>query len=448
MEIRTRYFNIAEPFEITAEEFAVHWSQVDNIWSLLRVSESEHGNPWKAYSCRLFKRSQSSTRKDGVSDKKRRRTKTRIERQCFAQIKTSFLADHMVRVERHGNSPDHTHSIDLSDIIKRPTSVRTLVVEEASKLYRPPDITLAVQEMIKTNFGENTGVEHLTRKEVANIRAKVQGSMFTHLIGDKDYITDVQDAIGHFKTNQYHVRQFHITQFITSKIVPDKQGFSFATQEQLQKLVKYGWLTLIDSTHNTNKWKWRLFTLYIRDGVGCWDVGGHIFVSTDDSETVAEGLKQIRQMTSNWQPRYILCDNSSIESNAVLTVFPGCHGGEQECEIILCTVHTMRTWMRKIYHAATRSKMILAMHKRTQIGCDEIIEDAIRRCPVVEVTKYIKRYWKNNTKTWALWARQHSPLLLQVTSTNPLESYHSELKSSTSITHGLIGMATMLGFWR
>jgi len=70
MEIRTRYFNIAEPFEITAEEFAVHWSQVDNIWSLLRVSESEHGNPWKAYSCRLFKRSQSSTRKDGVSDKK------------------------------------------------------------------------------------------------------------------------------------------------------------------------------------------------------------------------------------------------------------------------------------------------------------------------------------------------------------------------------------------
>ncbi|PKK56629.1 hypothetical protein RhiirC2_858535 [Rhizophagus irregularis] len=40
---------------------------------------------------------------------------------------------------------------------------------------------------------------------------------------------------------------------------------------------------------------------------------------------------------------------------------------------------------------------------------------------------------------WALWARQHSPLLLQVTSTNPLESYHSEIKRLTSSKHGLIG---------
>ncbi|GES76067.1 hypothetical protein GLOIN_2v1776807 [Rhizophagus clarus] len=44
-----------------------------------------------------------------------------------------------------------------------------------------------------------------------------------------------------------------------------------------------------------------------------------------------------------------------------------------------------------------------------------------------------------NTHQWALWARQHSPLLLQVTTTNPLESYHSELKKSTSLKYGLIG---------
>ncbi|RGB41263.1 hypothetical protein C1646_810793 [Rhizophagus diaphanus] len=36
-------------------------------------------------------------------------------------------------------------------------------------------------------------------------------------------------------------------------------------------------------------------------------------------------------------------------------------------------------------------------------------------------------------------ARQHSPLLLQVTSTNQLESYHSELKGLTSLKYGLIG---------
>ncbi|RHZ76932.1 hypothetical protein Glove_187g66 [Diversispora epigaea] len=48
-------------------------------------------------------------------------------------------------------------------------------------------------------------------------------------------------------------------------------------------------------------------------------------------------------------------------------------------------------------------------------------------------------YYLKNTHQWALWARQYSPLLLQVTSTNALESYHSELKKTTSPQHGLIG---------
>ena len=51
-----------------------------------------------------------------------------------------------------------------------------------------------------------------------------------------------------------------------------------------------------------------------------------------------------------------------------------------------------------------------------------------------------------NTQQWALWARQHSPLLLQVTSTNPLESYHSELKRSSSPKYGLIGIYNFLFF--
>ncbi|KAG9062263.1 hypothetical protein KI688_006595 [Linnemannia hyalina] len=55
-----------------------------------------------------------------------------------------------------------------------------------------------------------------------------------------------------------------------------------------------------------------------------------------------------------------------------------------------------------------------------------------------DVIKCIRRYSKN-TKQWALWARQHSPLLLQVTTTNPLESYLSELKRASSKTHALFG---------
>src|SRR5688572_20189725 len=96
--------------------------------------------------------------------------------------------------------------------------------------------------------------------------------------------------------------------------------------------------------------------------------------------------------------------------------------------------------MTKIYDKKTRDIMNAAMHKRTKIGCKKLVQDAINNCPVPAVKNYIKRNYMKNTQQWALWARQHSPLLLQVMSTNLLESYHSELKRLTSSSHDLIGI--------
>ena len=110
-----------------------------------------------------------------------------------------------------------------------------------------------------------------------------------------------------------------------------------------------------------------------------------------------------------------------------------------ECDVILCTVHVVRLWMKKIYHPQTRNLMVFAMHKRTKVGCETLVQEAIDACPLATIRQYISRNYQRNTKQWALWARQHAPLLLQVTSTNALESYHSELKRMTSPTFGLIG---------
>src|SRR3954454_16758957 len=100
----------------------------------------------------------------------------------------------------------------------------------------------------------------------------------------------------------YRVESYHISrQFIKSK------GIVFAHPKQLKKLQRHEWLTLIDSTHKTNKYDWRLFTLYVRDTYGCWDVGAHFFVSNEDCDTVSEALKIIRRYC-HWILRYILSD--------------------------------------------------------------------------------------------------------------------------------------------
>jgi hypothetical protein len=85
--------------------------------------------------------------------------------------------------------------------------------------------------------------------------------------------------------------------------------------------------------------------------------------------------------------------------------------------------------MSKIYDKKTHNVMVVAMHKRMKIGCEKLVQEAIDNCTVSSIQNYIKRNYMKSTEQWALWAYQHSPLLLQVTSMNPLESYYSKIKN-------------------
>ena len=145
-----------------------------------------------------------------------------------------------------------------------------------------------------TQLYESSGVKYLKTKKVANIKHKLVGPMNTHLIGEAKLEADVQNSNEFLDKNKYRVERFVIRKSC--------QGFCFANSQQLENLAHYGWLTLIDSTHKTNKHNWRLFTLYIRDGCGCWNVGGHFFVSKENAETVTAALKIIQTFALRWSP--------------------------------------------------------------------------------------------------------------------------------------------------
>lgn len=443
-EKRSLLFDAVSPFEVPEEEFDKNWwPLVSNIWTVYNSRKHINGDSCKIFICRFNKHRDSSERKNQEdSTKKRRMTMVRPPGLCYAKIKVLWLVStKMVRIENVKDSPKHSHPLKESDRLKRSEVIRTLVEEEAVKSYPPVAIVDAVKEHANT-LSLGSSVQDLKRREVANIKYKVRGPMETHLVGSTKLEQDISDAMSYLNDQEYHTERYRIslsqksTQGVSQR---STQGIAFAHPKQLDKLRRYGWLTLMDSTHKTNKHDWRLFTLYIRDGYGCWDVGAHFFVSNEDSETIAEGLRIIRNKCPRWSPRYFLLDQSSAEANSIKQVFPGLRGGEQECEIILCTVHIMRTWISKIYEKKTRETMVLAMHKTTRIGCDQLLQEAINTCPVSAIKNYIKRNYTDNVRQWALWARQHSPLLLQTTSTNALESYHSELKRTTSHLYGLIG---------
>ncbi|CAB4399188.1 unnamed protein product [Rhizophagus irregularis] len=151
-------------------------------------------------------------------------------------------------------------------------------MQEAVKNYRPPEIVNAV-------------------------KYKVRGPLDTHLVGDPKRELDIRKAISFLKNQGYLVERYEIPDLST-------YGFVFMHSNHLKNLEQHGWLSLIDSTHKTNRYDCCLFTIYIRNSYGCWDVGAHFFVSKEDSETVATGLKAIRQFAHRW--------NLSLYGNAKL----------------------------------------------------------------------------------------------------------------------------------
>jgi hypothetical protein len=54
-------------------------------------------------------------------------------------------------------------------------------------------------------------------------------------------------------------------------------GVVFALPHGLEQLSRHPTLTLMDATHQTQQHQWLLFTLYVRDTFGMWNIGAQFF---------------------------------------------------------------------------------------------------------------------------------------------------------------------------
>jgi hypothetical protein len=343
-EKRNLLFDVNCSLEVQMEDFDENWwPLVSNIWTQWTSYKQVNGNFWKIFTCHFTKHRDSNTRqKENIPNEKCQITKTRPSGLCHAKIKVEWLVSlKIVKVERYKNSSNHTHLLLDVDRIKHPQAIQTLVEKEAVKNYLPPAITAAIKEYATIELGLGASAQELKCKEVTNIKYKVRGPMEVHLVGNSDLKLDISQSVSYLKDQGYQVETYRVPQQSTKGIV-------FAHPKQLEKLENHGWLMLIDSTYKTNRYDWCLFTLYIHDTYGCWNIGAHFFVSSKDSNTVAEALKKIRSYC-RWSLYYILSDQSSVEFKSIKIVFPGVNASKQECEVLLCVVHVIQTWMSKIH---------------------------------------------------------------------------------------------------
>jgi hypothetical protein len=108
------------------------------------------------------------------------------------------------------------------------------------------------------------------------------------------------------------------------------------------------------------------------------------------------------------------------------STFPGLPAGKQEVGIFYCTWHSRKALQRDLQSYGKGCDLMLqAMYKVTRMGCEQLVQEAINKLPLEQNKNYVRRNWVNNMEKWAMYSRQHSPLLLQMTSTSPLESHHA-----------------------
>ena len=191
----------------------------------------------------------------------------------------------------------------------------------------------------------------------------------------------------------------------------------------------------MDSTHNINALKWKLFTVMVRDGYGRYWPCGHMLSSNEDGDIIVAFLRCLQKWCRAWHPRYAIIDDSAAEQRAVKLAFRGLRAGEQEVSHFLCRTHSERTLNRKLAGdkcKKSKEHLYRALYfRKTRGGAEDSVNEALAVAPDDVTHKYIKDNWYATLSMWANYARQHFCILLQCMTTNIVESWHASLK-----THG------------
>ncbi len=127
----------------------------------------------------------------------------------------------------------------------------------------------------------------------------------------------------------------------------------------------------------------------------------------------------------------MLTDDSEGEQCAIQKAFCGLIDGEMEVTYLLCKVHILQTIRTKLSGSSNiqvQEHLMAALYnQKTKPECEESIHAAIDAASPRQKYYFEKEWWITRAD-WAHYARCHSALLLQIPSTNSVESWHASLK--------------------
>jgi hypothetical protein len=434
---------------LTTEEYAAYWPYVSNVWRLHSRKKAVplKGTQTTYFDCRLWRRETAKTQGKGLRDKP-----IRLASSCGIKLKVIVdLLSGVHSLERQGECA-HNHDLASLDAIKKNGVLRAIAGAEIANGYAPAMVSRTLRApnrpLVEKAFLE-AGGRHFGRQDVKNAgRGWTLTNPDDRFVG-KNFPWEIQraEAEDWLSSEGYKVASLVATRRCDGAL---SQGLLFADEKRLETLRFRGHLTLMDATHDSNWLGWLLYTLMVRDDWGSWIPVAHFLAEKEDGDIIVRCLQELKRWCGGrrgWIPRYFLTDDSATEQRAVRESFRGLEEGETEVTHLLCQFHSEKTIREKLSGDKcrhTREALITALKfRRTETGCIDSIREAYDAAPDAK-KEYIKKEWWDTRASWAHYAREHSPLLLQVTTTNPVESWHSGLKTK-DVTKSILSRFSLQG---
>ena len=167
----------------------------------------------------------------------------------------------------------------------------------------------------------------------------------------------------------------------------------------------------------------------MRSAYGRWIPCAHMLTDYEDGDITAAFLRTLKKWCGGrggWRLRYMIIDDSAAKQRGVRLAFRGLQDGELQPDHFLYRKHSERTLKDRLAGPKCKKSFEHLYHalyfRLTKGGCEESIQAALAHAPDEEKAQYIERQWWKTRQQWAYYARQHSSLLLQVPTTNPVES--------------------------
>ena len=336
---RTLLFELSKPVVVSVKKFNEVWPYVDSVYTKIQQELLQKNGTIRVqkYECRLRKSSKPGTARVAVEGKiiKRRNSSIRDKDLCHVRIKVSRPVDGTAVVIERLDDHTHTHDIEESFQIRKPSILLGYIKSEVAKNYSPAQIYHALR-----GAGTHEGSKRLAELGGSSLKRSVLAP--AHLIflclslclacnvsglccvcliqlTDLEYRQDIVNlkrgmksadvqALPHgilFQDDILHARSLLTArEWLVEElqIVDNKNeqrwGMVFAHPTRLLTLQRRGWFTQFDATHKLNRWGHNMFSFLVRNEHNVWIPTAHLVVERENGEIIAEGLGQIKQWCS------------------------------------------------------------------------------------------------------------------------------------------------------